>query len=101
MSRINSLGVADIRDEAVKLELASKYPARGRELPDSVRKDRPIPNFDGIVGTVAIMITFSTRKQNRNYQLGACNLLTINFNVVLMTFIFEFKISQIRNYMFI
>ena len=47
MSRISSLGVADIRDGAVKLELASKYPARGRELPDSVRKDIPIPpNFD-------------------------------------------------------
>ena len=48
MSRISSLGVADIRDEAVKLELATKYPARGREFPESVRKDIPIQNFDGM-----------------------------------------------------
>ena len=88
---------------------AARKPARCTSSWSRAGATRPgLPLSACSVVTVAIMITFSTRKQNRNYQLGACstlnnlcNLLNINFNIVLMTFIFEFKISQIRNYMFI
>ena len=48
VGRINSLGVADINDQAVRDQLSAKYPARGRELPDTVMKGSPVPNLKGL-----------------------------------------------------
>ena len=49
VSRISSLGVANIWDETVREQLAAKYPVRGRELPETVRKDSPVPNMAGLI----------------------------------------------------
>ena len=35
-SRINSNGIASMSDHAVRAQLASKYPYRGRDMPDQV-----------------------------------------------------------------
>ena len=45
MGRVTSFGLGDIRDQAVKNQLAEKFPARQRPLPDSVPKLKPIDSF--------------------------------------------------------
>ena len=48
VSRINSFGVASMEEEEVRQQMASKYPARGRELPRQVVKGRAVPNLKGL-----------------------------------------------------
>ena len=48
VGRISSLGIADMEDERVRAQLATKYPARGRAMPDTVRKDSPVSNLAGL-----------------------------------------------------
>ena len=48
VGRISSLGIADMNDEGVRAQLAAKYPARGRAMPDTVRKDSPVSNLAGL-----------------------------------------------------
>ena len=48
VGRISSLGIADMKDEGVRAALSAKYPARGRPLPDTVRKDSPVSNLAGL-----------------------------------------------------
>ena len=40
--------MADIQDQAVRDKLAAKYPARGRDLPDTVLKGCPVSNMKGL-----------------------------------------------------
>ena len=48
VGRINSFGVGDIKDQLVMQQLSAKYPVRGKELPDTVRKESPVPNMSGL-----------------------------------------------------
>ena len=53
VDRISSRGVADIRDQNVRDQLSAKYPVRAKELPDTVRKESPVPNMAGLRETLA------------------------------------------------
>ena len=42
VNRINSHGMASMSDPRVKAQVQAKYPARGRDLPNSVTKGIPV-----------------------------------------------------------
>ena len=48
MSRVTSHGVASMDDPAVLAQVAAKYPARGRPLPDKVPKGQPVEHLRGL-----------------------------------------------------
>ena len=48
MSRVTSHGVASMNDPAVLAQVAAKYPARGRPLPDKVPKGQPVEHLRGL-----------------------------------------------------
>ena len=48
MSRVTSHGVASMSDPAVLAQVAAKYPARGRPLPDKVPKGQPVEHLSGL-----------------------------------------------------
>ena len=47
-SRINSNGIASMDDPRVRAQMASKYPARARELPDQVPMGQAVHNLRGL-----------------------------------------------------
>ena len=47
-SRINSFGVANISDESVMKQVKTKYPDRGRPLPETVAWGKPVDNLKGL-----------------------------------------------------
>ena len=46
--RLLSHGVASTDDPAILLQLQAKYPAKGKQLPNSVVKGDPVPNLSGL-----------------------------------------------------
>ena len=48
VNRINSFGVASIDQPLVMEAMRSKYPARGRDLPDRVYKAQPVESLAGM-----------------------------------------------------
>ena len=52
MGRVTSHGLGDIRDQAVKDQLAQKFPPRQRPLPEIVSNIKPIDSFKNLRGSL-------------------------------------------------
>ena len=48
MGRVTSFGLGDIREQAVKDQLAEKFPPRQRPLPETVSNIKPIDSFKNL-----------------------------------------------------
>ena len=60
MTRVTSHGLASMEDAAVLAQVAAKYPARGRPLPDKIPKGQPVEHLRGLRDSLKALLPGSS-----------------------------------------